>query len=71
MDNAQRSSYLFEGSNTEERQRATDNIGKIMRGEQVGLNEYTARKKDGTYSQGALVDITDRVQAEKALLQSS
>jgi two-component system cell cycle sensor histidine kinase/response regulator CckA len=32
----------------EERQRAAENIFKIMGGEEIGLNEYTAMRKDGS-----------------------
>jgi two-component system cell cycle sensor histidine kinase/response regulator CckA len=32
----------------EDRQRAAENIAKIMGGEEIGLNEYTALRKDGS-----------------------
>jgi len=32
-----------------ERQRAAENITKIVAGEEIGLNEYTAMKKDGSH----------------------
>ncbi len=33
---------------SEDRARATENIGRVLAGERLGLNEYLARRKDGT-----------------------
>ncbi len=33
---------------TEDRARATEDIGRVLAGERIGLNEYLARRKDGT-----------------------
>jgi PAS domain S-box-containing protein len=38
----------FDMISADDRERAFENIGRILKGENIGLNEYTALKKDGS-----------------------
>ena len=70
----------------EDRERSLENMKRVLMGKNIGLNEYTAVRKDGStfpilvhstpiYHKGSfsglrgiIIDITDRKDAEKALL---
>jgi PAS domain S-box-containing protein len=78
----------FEMFVPEDRQRVMENAQKIFQGEQMGLVEYTALRKDGSTFpvmvntaarthgdqpmglRGIVIDISERVQSEKALRES-
>jgi PAS domain S-box-containing protein len=78
----------FEMFVPEDRQKVMENAQKILQGEQMGLVEYTALRKDGSTFpvmvntaarthgdqpiglRGIVIDISERVQSEKALRES-